>query len=611
MESSAVNISNEVKVTVNLVLNASISWLEKPSKNVLASYLASCIILVLLTLTAIIFNVCLLLAIFCSSSLKKVILNQLVSYLSLTCLLDCSINAPFSVYFMKTNTWLLGPKLCAFNASCVFLITLAIAWILCYMCIERYLSLYKLCQNRKSCFVSKLSAAIAPLLVVISSVVFPIVTGLVETRAFPSRFCCCVFINKQLYYRIIIIGNFIFPITVSVVTLLLAYVKNFKGIRDINSQRIEMSYTELFFEESYLWNEWQISKFVGIILILFLILELPVIITFMKTSVVSLKSAQLNDLQHQNSTVQVSYPVAQITPSIEKAYFWCKFIFCLAFPLVTLLFRKDIRRRISIIMSLCRTDSSIPKNNSVESPVPQQEECLDDFLVPQMWRSRRLSSVTSLKSPIIFGKSRSGSLQFMDLTTGIAKWKANYDEGKQNKVEKPFFADVFDDEDELTEFVCYEDLTEEELNSSELTRAATSTSKDVGVQTTQKCLLAQTPNKTCYNISDVTVKYMCVHDRRVGKDGSRSRNRRLSKSFTYNRKNSNHVKCKYYMTYPKMSLSSEPLTEFPEASTSSDLLRVLQAKRSSRNSLTSCNVIPRSTEELLDSPVECKDIVSL
>lgn len=610
MESSAVNISNEVKVTVNLVLNASISWLEKPNKNVLASYLVSCIVLGLLTLTAILFNVFLLLAIFCSSSLKKVILNQLVSYLSLTCLLDCSINAPFSVYYMKTNTWLLGPKLCAFNASCIFLITLAIAWILCYMCIERYLSLYKLCQNRKYSFFSKLSAAIVPLLVVLSSIVIPIVIGLVETTAFPSRFCCCVVINKQLYYRIIIIANFVFPITVSVVTLLLAYAKNFKGIRDINSQRIEMSYTELFFEESYLWNEWQISKFVGIILILFLILELPVIITFMKTSVVPLKYAQLNDLQHQNSTVQFSYPVAQVTPSIEKVYFWCKFIFCLAFPLVTLLFRKDIRRRISIIMSLCRIDSSIPKNNSVESPVPQQEECLDDFLVPQMWRRRRLSSVTSLKSPIIFGKSRSGSLQFMDLTTGIAKWKANYDESKRSKVEKPFFADVFDDEEELTEFACYEDLTEEELNSSELTRA-TSTSKDVGVQTTQKYLLAQTPNKTCYNISDATVKYMCVHDRRVGKEVSRSRNRRLSKSFTYNRNNSNYVKCKYYMTYPKMSLSSETLTEFSEASTSSDLLRVLQVKRSNRNNLTACNVIPRGTEELLDTPAECKNIVSL
>lgn len=609
--SSAINVSSsEVRVTVTLVINASLSWLEKPTKSILTSHLATCIVFGLLTVTSLAFNLCLLLAICCSSSLKKVVLNQLVSWMSVTCLLDCSLNAPFSIYYMKTNTWLLGPTLCTLNASCLMVLTLLISWILCYMCIERYVSLYKLSQNRSCSLFCKKSIAMAIVFTFFCCIIFPVALGLVEVRAFPSRYSCFVAISKQLYYRILIILIFALPIFLSVASLLSAYAKNFRGIKDINCQRIELSYTELFFEESYLWNEWQTSKFVGSIMMLFIFLEFPIILTFMRTFTAPLKPTQLSDLENTNSTVHVSFPIAQVTPSNEKIYFWCKYAFCLAYPLVTFLLRKDIRKKLSVMMSLFRTSSSIPSNNScVESPVPQ-EDCSEEFLVPQMWRRRRLSSISSLKSPIKFGRSRKGSLQFMDMSTGIAKWKANYDQKQHNiKFDKPFFADVFDDDEEIVEFASFQDLTEEEINSAELCVVA-NTSKDVAVQTLEKPLVTIATDETPGKVSDLHVEYSCVFDGRIGKR-SQQKSRRLSKSFTCNRTNGSYVRCKYYMTFPKMSQSARPFPQFTETSTTSDLLRALQVKRSGKSGLAACNLIPRGTEELLDSPVECRDIVSL
>lgn len=607
MEPSTINVTAEVRVIVTLVLNASFSWFEMPTKSILTSHLVTCIIFGLLAVTAIIFNLCLLLSIFGSSSLKKVILNQLVSLMSVACLLDCCLNAPFSLYYMKTTTWFLGPTLCTVNASCLLVISLLICWILCYMCLERYFSLYKLCQNSRTSPICKQSSAITIAVMFICGIVIPIALGLTEVRAFPSRFSCSVAVSKQLYYRIIVIVTFALPIVLSILSLLLAYVKNFRGMKDINCQRIELSYTELFFEESYLWNEWQTSKFVGTILVLFILLELPMIVTFLRTSIVPLKPTELNDLEHDNSTLRVFYPVAQITPSNEKIYFWCKFAFCLAFPLVTLLLRKDIRRKINVMASFFKTSSSIPNDKSVESPVPQ-DDCPDDFLVPQVWRRRRLSSVTSLKSPIIFGKCRSGSLQFMDITTGIARWKANYDEDKTHKIDKPFFADVFEDEDEFAEFVCFQDFTEEEINSAELC-SVTHNSKNVVVQKTQKPLDMSSPGENCNNTSGGNLDHLWSHDK-VGKR-SQQKSRRLSNSFTCNRTNRCNVKCKYYMTFPKMSQNARSVAESPENCTTSDLLRALQVKRSSRSGVTACDLLPRGTEELLDSPIESRDIVSL
>lgn len=608
MDSNVINVSSEVRVTFVLVLNTSFSWLERPTKSILTSHLATCIFLSLLALAAFLLNLCVLLAIFCSSSLKKVVLNKLVSYMSITCLLDCAVNIPFSLYYMKNNTWLLGPVWCTLNATCTIVITLLIAWILCYMCIERYLSLYKICQTKRCTLFCKQSVAIAFTVAIIFSVVFPVAVGLIEVRAFPSRYSCCVAVSKEIYYGVIIIISFVLPVFISVMSLLCAYAKNFQGIKDINGQRIELSYTELFFEESHLWNEWQTSKFVGFIMMLFIILELPAIITFMKPTTTPLRKTYMNNLEQHNSTIQVSFPVAQITPSFEKTYMWCKFTFCLAFPLVTLILRKEIRRKINVILSLFRKSSSLPKSNSIESPV-SPEECPDDFLVPQVWRRRRLSSVTSLKSPIIFGKSRNVNNQFMDLTTGIARWKAKYEDPKNNKINKPFFAEVFDDEEEFTEFVSFQDLTEEELNSSELV-AIPSTSKDVAVQTTQRQLLRQTSVESCYNISDTNVQYRCVFDGRLDKGRTR-RNSRQSRSFTCNRVTNNYVKYKYYMTFPKISRSPGFEKETRVTSGTSDLLRALEVKRTNKNGATTCDLIPRGTAELLDSPVESRDIVSL
>ncbi|GFU45689.1 g_PROTEIN_RECEP_F1_2 domain-containing protein [Nephila pilipes] len=255
------NESNEVKFTVTLVLNASFSWLERPTKNIIIYHLISCIILASLALTAVAINMCVLVAIVYSSSLKKVILNQLISVISAACVLDCAINVPFSLYCIKVSDWLLGVKVCTMNAVFVLLISFMITWSVCGMCVERWYSIFKRNNYRLSNVCKQVVAIATPIAISIVSL-FPVVLGLIEVRLFPNRFMCSIAIKKEQCYRTIILLSFILPITLGLLALLSSLIKNFTKVRNISLQRGQLSYAELFFEESHLWNEWQNCKFV-------------------------------------------------------------------------------------------------------------------------------------------------------------------------------------------------------------------------------------------------------------------------------------------------------------------------------------------------------------
>ncbi|KFM80251.1 hypothetical protein X975_24387, partial [Stegodyphus mimosarum] len=374
-------------------------------------------------------------------------------------------------------------------------------------------------------------------------------------------------------------------------------------------QRTQLSYTELFFEESHLWNEWQDIKFVAIIVILFFILELPFLICNIQSATITHKSPELRDFSHQNSTVRVFYPLTQITRPTEKVYFWCKYCFCMIFPLLTLLSRKAIRRKLSSLMSICRANSSIPSARATQS-ASLQEESPDDFLVPQAWRRRRLSSVTSLTSPMVFGKPKPSNVQFqlLDLTTGIAKWKAIYDDPKKDRIfhGRTVFEDVFDDEEEFTEFVSYQDGTEEEINSTE---------QDLQINELKKVSL-RTKNENLQHGSfhhaieaNSIISKNLLSQNRSCKDESKKCQKpsRISKSFTSNRPNISYMKEHYYKTYPKLS---SRLKTINNSELSFELLKTFKIKQTN-SSLATCDILPRGTAKLLDCSTDFRNVVSL
>ncbi|GFY40012.1 g_PROTEIN_RECEP_F1_2 domain-containing protein [Trichonephila inaurata madagascariensis] len=606
------NESNEVKVTFTVVLNASISWLERPTKNNINYHLVACIILASLALTAIAINACVLVAIVYSSSLKKVILNQLVSVVSAACVLDCIINIPFSLYCIKVGEWLLGVKVCTTNAVFVLLISFIITWSVCGMCVERWYSISKRNKCRLFTVCKQVVAIAIPLTLSIISLL-PVVLGLIEVRLFPDRFMCSIAIKKERCYRTIILLCFIFPITLGLLALLSSLIKNFTKVRNISLQRGQLSYAELFFEESHLWNEWQNCKFVGIITLLFFALELPFIIS---QTIYTSESSEYSRYLHQNSTSNDFLPLTQSTSTIDRVYSWSKFLFCLVFPLVTLTLRKDIRRKFSSMVPFCKPYSSVSSKKSNES-TSARDESPDDFLVPQVWRRRRLSSVTSLTTPIVFGKSKVANSQFqlLDFSAGMAKWKASYEESKRieklsRKRGRTFFDDAFEDEEEFTEFVGYEDGTEDEINSSEDFKGNTNV-KEVAVQTNDKCFQnAMFPETSRNNSSYINFKSIMEKQNSLEKRRYKNRNRRLSKSFTSYRSNSISSDHKNYLTYPKISSNVRIQSNLHPNMTTSDLLKALKAYRS-KKSLTACALIPRSTTELMDVTSESKNIVSL
>ncbi|GIX92876.1 g_PROTEIN_RECEP_F1_2 domain-containing protein [Caerostris extrusa] len=378
----------------------------------------------------------------------------------------------------------------------------------------------------------------------------------------------------------------------------------------------ELSYAELFFEESHLWNEWQSSKFVSIITFLFLVLELPFIIKQTDYLVGSDKLSLSNGLTPQNSTLNSSLPLTHITPPIERAFSWTKFTFCLLFPITTLILRKDIRRKLNSVISFFRPSSSIPSKNEYGTSIVH-EESPDDFLVPQVWRRRRrLSSVTCLTTPLVFGQCKVANTQFqlLDLSAGMAKWKASYNESKREEKRhgKTFFDNAFEDEEELTEFERYEDGTEDEINSSENFGKEIASVKEAAVQTNDKCFQEVVYyQQVCNSSQRVNNPNRCLEKQSsLEKRKHRNRNRRLSKSFTTSSRTTNEIlNHRIYMTYPKVPSNVRLQSNF-QVNTTSDLLKALKAYRS-RKYLTVCDIFPRGTAELMDVTTENKHIVSL
>ncbi|KAF8767558.1 hypothetical protein HNY73_020498 [Argiope bruennichi] len=608
------NESNEVKVTVTLVLNASFSWLEKPTKGVVTYHFIACIILSSLAITAITVNVFLLVTIIYSNSLKRVILNQLVFMVSLACVLDSIINMPISIYYIKNSGWLPGLKVCTLNAVSVLLVSFMITWNVCGMCVERWYSIFKRSKYRFSSVCKQVVVIVTPITISIASL-FPVIVGLIEVRLFPNRFMCSIALKKEQCYRIIILLCFVLPVTLGLLALLSSLMRNFTNVRNISSHRGQLSYPELFFEETHLWNEWQSSKFVGVIMLLFLVLEFPFIINQMGFTSFPNLSLQPNSTLNDSS----AFPLVQMTSSTSKAYSWCKFSFCLLFPITTLILRKDIRRKLNAMISFFKPNSSIPNKNETKTSVPVRGENPDDFLVPQVWRRRRLSSVTSLTTPLVFGKSKVANPQFqiLDLSSGLAKWKAIYNESKKierlpKKQGKTLFDDAFEDEDEVTEFERYEDGTEDEINSSE-GYAEMAKVKEVAVQTHDKCFKGEKfQREMCHNSSHqlISVSFNMEQTNSFEKRKRKSRNRRLSKSFSANRTTNISSNRRNYMTYPKLPSNARIQTNYQANMTTSDLLKALKAYRS-RKSTTACDIIPRGTAELMDTTLDCKDIVSL
>lgn len=594
MEKDISSEPGEVKVTVTLVLNASF----KPTKNYISYHVILCVLLGGIALAAIVANLCLLAAIFFNSNLKKLVLNQFVCVVSFACVLECFVNAPFALYHMRTSEPFMRTPLCKINAACLIIFVLMSTWGMCGVCFERWFSIFKRNKLKFKTIYKKIFSMTMPILMGII-VIFPIALNFIEIRYFPYRYSCSVALRKDDPYRVIILLAFIIPLFLGLIVLICSLFKNFRSIKNVNSQNIELSYAELFFEESHLWNEWQSSKFVACITVLYMFLELPFIFNIIDSTN---NSQSLKNLVNTNSTY--SFPTQMTSPN-DRAYTWCKFLFCLMFPITTLVLRKEIRRKISSLMSFFRADSTI-SSRVVEEGTSSQGDNPEDFLVPKVWRRRRLSSVTSLTSPIVFGKSKvENSYQhhhqnnFLDLSTGMARFKATYEETKRR--ETTLFDEVFeDDDDELVEFSRYEDGTEEEINSSEDYKLKTSV-KEVAVQTNEKA--AQ---------SFLTSTKSPSNSRSQGKPTHKNRNRRISKSFTTNRTNSSaSFRRNYYLTYPKLPASSKRRSNIQTNVATSELLNILKAYRSQK-SVSACDIIPHTTGELMICTLdEGKNIVSL
>ncbi|KAG8184022.1 hypothetical protein JTE90_011520 [Oedothorax gibbosus] len=592
MEKDISNEPGEVKVTVTLVLNASF----KPTKNFISYHVVLCVLLGGIALAAIVINLCLLSAIFFNSNLKRLVLNQFVSVVSFACVLECLVNAPFALFHMRTSEPFMGDTMCKINAACLILLGWVITCGMCGLCFERWFSIFRRNNIKPKTLYKQIFTMVLPVLIGII-VIIPIALNFIEVRNFPHRYSCSVALRKDEPYRVIILLAFVFPVFLGSIALICSLLKNYRNIKNVNSQNIELSYAELFFEESHLWSEWQSSKFVACITVLFLFLEIP----FIFNEIDPINNSQLlKDIVKANST---SYFVpTQMTSPNDRAYTWCKFLFCLLFPITTFALRKEIRRKISSLLSFCRADSTI-LSRAAEEGTSSPSDNPEDFLVPKVWRRRRLSSVTSLTSPIVFGKSKLENSyqhshhqnQLLDLSTGMARFKATYEETKRR--EKTLFDEIFEDDDEFVEYSRYEDGTEEEINSSEDFKLETSV-KEVGVQTNDKVIRSiLLPTKSPSN------------SRTLGKSPQKNRNRRISKSFTSNRtNNAASFRRNYYLTYPKLPASSR---RTQANVTTSELLKILKAYRSQKP-VPACDIIPHTTGELLVCTLdEGKNIVSL
>ncbi|XP_023214237.1 uncharacterized protein LOC111617143 [Centruroides sculpturatus] len=412
------------KVTVVLLLNSSGDG-SSSSRDPTGRYIVTTF-LVLLFLVSFAANLLLLVTLSSSYGLRRVSLNWLLTNLCVVCLTECIFNMLISVYYVSIDAWKLGRTVCSLDAFSTQLATLQTTLGICILCLERWVASWRPEQFKRLLTVGKQSVAIVILWLAGCLLCVPVLARTIESRLFPDRYGCGVADEKSRTYAALMTAwCYALPVACMVSYLCYACYRTYRDKRVVRKKQ-EMNYSDLFFQQSYLWSEWSSHGLPVTIVTLYLFLYLPYVFV------------------QQTGAIRCSYgvqkspddlPDIERTSKLETTFTWFRYVFACLYPLAVFWFRKDIRRKSLAVFGCCRS-------NAVDdlSPPPVR---------PGGRRKRgalKKSAAVNIATPVLFATDDGLHLRVLDLGACL-NLNAKVDDVPSAR---PRFVNYFCDVDEAT-----------------------------------------------------------------------------------------------------------------------------------------------------------------
>ncbi|XP_076308031.1 uncharacterized protein LOC143223668 [Tachypleus tridentatus] len=459
------NNSSGKKVTIHLVL---------PSRDLPAleqETLTSSIILALLFFIAISSNLSIIITFLSSYSLRRMTFNFVILNLSLCCLVECIFNMLLAVYYVTRTVWTLGITLCSVNAFFTCLSSIEFSFAIFFMCFQRWAALWTPLSFKRVLTRKKQTVAIVTLWAIGVALSLPILAGVIEVKVFPGRYSCSMADDEWLtYYLVLTICCYAVPLFISLICLVYLIVQNIQENRIAKRQRRNQSYTDLFFQQSFLWNEWVSTKLISIIVVLYLVCEIPFI--FVQQRGQLCKCYNNTDLV---LSTNVTKPLEVVTSDVDITVTWFRYIFPLLVPLVIYWQRKDFRRKFTAMFCFCKKGavgeiSARPiKNKKLKTEASNKVKK----------NKEKVRDPTNLATPVLYATPEGLHLRLLDLTSETKKRvRLDHTIGSNWTVEPHFISYLCDTtwEDEGVE-----DAMEDEIDSTSPLTERRSSGSDISL----------------------------------------------------------------------------------------------------------------------------------
>ena len=294
-----------------------------------------------------------------SGRLKGSVLNLFIVSAAAINLLDCIINMPMILGATITEEWDYGDFVCHLNACFMQLVGISTLFSLMLMSLDRLVAVKNPSKYSRRMTVTRANLFIIYSWLHSACLSIPLMLRLdpLPVRAFTTKYLCSLDHNASVVY---IAMSSLLGYLLPALLIIVFYIVIIKiGIQEkIRERKLSnpQAYVDSMMEESPIWSEVGSAKFVGVLLVVWIIFQGP----YQLLS--TIEQYRNSDKLEASDIFSFTYPW-----QLDLSLTWMRLCHPIFLPLLTFLYRKDMWQKFKNII-LCRKSNLIIDASPKRSP---------------------------------------------------------------------------------------------------------------------------------------------------------------------------------------------------------------------------------------------------
>lgn len=351
--------------------------------------------LALIILLSLVANVLLISAMWHTRKVVQNVQNFAIINMSAVCLFDCVFNMAVVFGSLSVGTWNFDDALCRCHLFAMTVVVIQTILLLTLLTIDRYLAVKLL--HKYDLMLSPLYVSLCVGYTWIQTLAFsiPFLTNSISTAFHQSLHACSVSNETPLAFTIVAsVICFLAPVIAVLILYCLIFYLAYKQHHVLKTLATQNHYTEQLTRESRLWQEMLTVRYVAILCILWLILEVPYIIT---------------TFMHQYHFSRELDFVIDYPSSVDAAFMWMRFSYSASFPITTYVWRKELWQTTKECV-ICRRSNSVvdieskAKQGSRTTAVAENSSKIPSRMKDREQKEEPLT-ILSFNVPVLFATS--------------------------------------------------------------------------------------------------------------------------------------------------------------------------------------------------------------